>query len=322
MTMLQIAENTPEWHAIRLKHIGGSEIAGLFGVQPEFGQSRFTLYQVKSGRIPAPPVDDSPGSRAWFGRRMEPTIATLAAELYGWDIEKGGYCIANDTPGMACSLDYIITRPGSEEERLGFAGPGVMQVKNSDWLAHKRGWTGNEPPLWILLQLQHEIACAGFRWGLVACLVGNNELPAYRYAARPRIADAICQKVREFWADVQARRTPITDGTDSTAEALRAMFPSLPDEVPVDLRSHKRIEEVCVAYLIAQANLASSKRHFQAAKNDLEAILEGHTVAECEGFGISVAVTKERAPRPARLGETIPGKRAGRRITVKEIVTQ
>jgi len=320
MTILQIAENTPEWHAIRLKYIGGSEVAGLFGVQPEFGQSHFTLHQVKSGRIPAPPVDDAPGSRIWFGRRLEPTIAILAAELHGWQIEKGGYCIADDMPGMACSLDYVIVRAGAEEERLGFTGPGVLQIKNSNWLAHKRGWTGNEPPLWILLQLQHEIACAAYTWGAVACLVGNDELPAYRYAARPRVADAIRQKITAFWTDVQAGRAPNTDGTESTAEALRAMFPSLPDEVPVDMRGQADIEEICVGFLTAQADLAASKRNFQNAKNALEARLEGHTLAECDGFGVSVAVSRERRARVAKAGETIPGRRAGRRITVKEIM--
>ncbi len=75
----EIKPDTPEWHAIRMKHIGGSEISALFGVQPEFAQSAFTLFMVKSGKIPAPPVDDSPGTRIWYGKRLEPAIGALSA---------------------------------------------------------------------------------------------------------------------------------------------------------------------------------------------------------------------------------------------------
>lgn len=311
MPFLEITEGTPEWHDIRRKHIGGSEVAGLFGVQPDFAMSHFTLHQVKAGRIPPPPVEDGPGSRVWFGHKLEPAIARLAAEMYGWEVEKGGYAIDATVPGMGCSLDYVIKEPGAEETRLGFHGPGVLQLKNSDWLAHRKEWTAKEPPLWILLQLQHEIACSQYGWGCIVCLVGGNELPCYRYAARPRIADAIRDKVRDFWADVRRGRFPSIDKTNSTAEALRATFPSVQDEQPLDMRGDTKFADICGGLLVAQADLASAIENYQGLRNELEAMLEGHTFAECEGFRVRVAVT----PATGKRRET-------RRVKVREVSEQ
>jgi predicted phage-related endonuclease len=313
-----IKEKTPEWHAIRLKNIGGSEIAGLFGLHAAFGQSAYALHMVKSGRIPEPPVEDGPGSRVWFGVHMEPIIAAMGAELYRWTLEKGGYCTDDQQPGMACSVDFVITEPGPAEVELGFTGPGILQIKNTDWLNHRREWVGGEPPHWILLQLQHEIACAGYAWGAILPCIGGNELPVYRYAARPVTAALIRDRIAEFWEGVRTGKPPSIDGSDSTADAIRAAFPSVPDTQPIDLRGHNELPFICTQFILARENKKASDSAYQAAKNELEAILAGHTKAETDGYRITVAVVKETPPRAPGPGEMIGGRASSRRLTVTE----
>lgn len=309
MTVLYIPENTPEWDRIRLDHVGGSEIAALFGVQMGYQMSPFTLHHVKARNILSPRVDDGPGSRIWYGRKLEPIIAKMSAELYGWTIEKGGYCQDDTTPGMGCSLDYVITEPGPAEIKLGYSGPGVLQLKNTDWLAHKREWVQAEPPYAILLQLQHEMACSTYSWGVIGCLIGGNELPVYRYAASEKIAAAIRARVTDFWADVRADREPRVDKTDSTAEALRALYPSMPSPVPVDMRAETDFAHICAQFLITKANKTASEEAYQLARNELEAMLKGETLAESDEYRVSVGVTEARG-----------GRRESRRINVTEIL--
>lgn len=291
MALLKVTEHTPEWHALRLKNIGGSEIAGLFGVQEEYQQSAYTLHMVKSGRIPAPPVDSSPGSRIWFGTQMEPKIAEMAAELYGWEIEKGGYCLDDQVPGMACSLDYTIVRPGPEELKLGFTGRGVLQIKNLAAMIHKQKWVGDEPPFSILLQLQQEVACSGCTWGVIAGLVGGNELPSYRYAARHKTIDLIRQRVTEFWQRVADGKPPHVDGTNSTAEALHALFPEVAGELPVDLTTDNEIAEICAGLLVATADVKGAKANEQSYKNRLDEKMAGRKKAICNGYTIGGVFT-------------------------------
>ena len=311
MTILRIPEDSPEWHAIRLRHIGGSEIAALFGLQEDFAQSAFTLHMVKSGRIPAPPVDDAPGTRIWYGKRKEATIAALAAELFGWDIEKGWYHSDDVTPGMGCSLDYVIKEPGREETRLGFHGPGVLQIKNVDWLEHKRKWTGGGPPFSIMLQVQQEMACSGMSWGVVACEIGGNDIRPYRFPASDKITGSIREKIAGFWQGVEDEQVPQIDGTDSTAAALYALYPSTPTPVPLDMRGNPRFAEVALELLVERAAVKAAAEREQAAKNELESLLQGATLAETDGVRVSVTVVAEQ---PARKGS--------RRIRVSEIITQ
>ncbi len=309
MTELRIPEGTPEWHAIRLRHVGGSEVAALFGVQEDYQQSLWTLHMVKSGRIPAPHVDDAPGTRIWYGKKLEPIIAEMAAQLHGWTVTKGGYCIDDTTPGMGCSLDYVITEPGPEETKLGFSGPGVLQLKNADWLAHKRGWVQDEPPFSVILQLQHEIACSGYGWGVIGCLVGGNNLPAYRYAAAPKIIEGIRDRVTRFWEDVRANRPPHVDDSESTAEAIRALYPSAVSLVPIDMTDNPDFDAICAQFLITRENRRASDKAEQGVKNELEAILQGATLAESLGWRVSVAVVEDK-----------PGRRGSRRLNVTEIL--
>lgn len=323
MTIIQVEEHSEAWHQIRSKHIGGSEISGLWGVQAGWGMSAFTLHMVKSGRIPAPPVDSGPGSRIWFGIKKEPLIASMAAELYGWALQKGSYNIDDTTPGMGASIDYIITEPGPEEVKLGFSGPGVLQIKNSDAIEFRRSWTEDEPPFSILLQLQHEIACSGLSWGVIVPEVGGNSLPAFRYAARERTITMIREKVTEFWQRVRDHKPPHVDGSDSTADALAALYAGVPEDLVIDLTTNNEAAEICAGVIVASADRKGAEKNEQVWKNRLAELMAGRKRAICTGYAINgVFVADNPGERAGDLDpDKIIGKRAGsKRWTVKELV--
>lgn len=311
MILPDIIEHSPEWHRIRLENIGGSEIGGLFGVQEDYANSAYTLHMVKSGRIPAPPVDNSPGSRIWVGTRKEPFIAATGAELYGWKIEKGGYCLDDTTPGMACSLDYLIAEPGPEEIKLGFTGPGVLQIKNVDGRIFREKWTDDEPPFPILLQLQHEIACSGLTWGVILAEVGGNEYPVFRKAARERSITFIREKVTEFWQRVRDRKPPAVDGTNSTADALAAMYPTLAGDLLVDLSNDNELPEICAGIVVAKADVKGAEANLQGYENRLLEKMAGHRRAICNGFAINGVFRPENPG--ARAGDMDPDEIVGKR---------
>jgi predicted phage-related endonuclease len=316
-----VVQGEQAWLDLRAGYIGGSEIAGLFGVQQDWGMSRFTLHMVKSGRIKAPEIDDSPGSRIWFGKRKERLIAEMAAELFGWKIRPGPYAIDDACEGMAASLDFVIDEPGDEEARMGFEGPGYLEIKLVDFLVHRREWTGGEPPFSVLLQHQHGLACSGYGWGVIVCEIGGNELRAYRYASRPRNADMIREKVAEFWAAVREDRVPNTDGTDSTAQALRDLYATVRNTNALDLSDNDRANDACVNFITASANNRESKRRYDEAKNEIEELLKGNVFAQLPGFEIRAATTPEKPDRVAKPGEIIKGRAETRRLSVKEVVT-
>lgn len=289
----------PEWHATRLRHVGGSEISALWGMQPAYALSHYALWMVKSGRVPAPEVDNP---RTRWGLRLEEAIAEAVAEEKGWSVTKGGYISDPTTPGLGCTLDYIAT------DAEGFDGPGALELKNSDWLQHKRSWVDGEPPLHILLQLQTQIACTGYKWGAVACLIGGNQLEVYPYQARPKLIAEIRRRVTAFWRSIEEGAEPDVDGSESAAYAIRSLYPEVTDEL-VDLSEDTELPEICAGCLsTAEERKAIEKREAEF-KNRLAAKISGHARVRAAGYWINTAVIGA--------SEYTVKRKESRRVTVK-----
>lgn len=308
MTLIPVTHDTPDWHALRQRHVGGSEIAALFGSQPDYALSHFSLWHVKAGNAPPPEVKSV---RAAWGLRLEAAIAEAAAMENGWQILKGGYVSDDTTPGLGCTLDWIIERDPAE------TGPGCLEVKNADWLAHKRSWTDDEPPLHILLQLQHQLACTGYGWGVVTCLVGGNDLRTYRYKARPKLIADIRRRTQEFWASIDQGREPPVDGSDSASAVLTALYPELTYEA-ADMGMNNEWAEAAHDFFNAGERRRSANKVYELAKNRIIALLGEHKRGYGNGWTVNCAVTPENPGRPPEPGELI-GKRAEvRKYSVKE----
>lgn len=251
---------------MRQKHIGGSEVASLFGEGEDYSSSAYELYLVKSGLMPPPVVDDSPGTRVWYGKRMEPVIASMAAEMFGWEIRSPGpYAIHDRTKGMAASLDGVILEPGKEETRLGYRKEGLLEIKRIEWLQFKRKWVLGEPPPATVLQGQHGLACSNFEWGAVVVLAGEVGLLAYRYRARQNTADILCRKVDEFWDRVRQRKPPEPDGSASSLSALRYVHPE--HEGNLDLTEDDDADITAAAFILARENRRASNDVYDLQRN-------------------------------------------------------
>jgi predicted phage-related endonuclease len=307
--------DSPEWHSERARHVGSSEIAALFDLTdtevPGYMMRRFALWHVKAGNAPPPPVDVN---RTKWGLQLEAVIAQAAAQECGWQIAKGGYVIDPTTPGLGCSLDYVIAADPDED------GPGALEAKNVDWLIHKRAWTEAEPPFHVILQLQHQLAATGFTWGAVAALVGGNDLRVYRYRARPRIIEDIRRRVTEFWQSVKSgAAAPPVDGSDSASHVVASLYPEIADDA-IDMDLSNEWPEAVDAFFAAGEARKQINREYDEAKNRVALLLDGHKRGYGAGWSVTCSVTPENPGREPRPGELI-GKRAEvRRYTAKEMV--
>lgn len=302
-----------EWHKLRARNIGGSEVAALFGVQAEYAMSHYALWQVKSGRLSAPEVTDE---RAAWGLRLEAAIAEAAAQQEGWTIRRGGYITHPRVAGMGCTLDYEILAG----ER-GRDAPGCLEVKNVDWLIHRQQWTDQEPPPHILMQLQHQLACTTHQWGAVAACVGGNRLAIYRYQARAKTVGEIEKRVDAFWRSIAEKKPPRPDGSGSTSDALHRIFPGR-DAPPADLTDDNELPELCATLLSANATRDKAEKQAAEARNRILEKVGDHPKAYCEGFRINAPAideTPEAVITADMVGQPIPGRKAYRQVRIKEL---
>jgi len=314
--LFPIPADEAAWHAIRARHVGASEVAALFGAQPDYAPGLFALWHDRAGLVPKKPVDNP---RAKWGLRLEEAIATAAAEQEGWEVRPGQYASRD---GLGATLDRIVAAPGPEEVKAGLTGPGVLELKNADWLTHKKAW-GEEPPLFILLQLQAQLLATGFAWGAIAVLVGGHDLKIYRYRPRPKVQEEIARRVAAFWESVRARRRPDPDGSDSALRVLRHLNPEVAGEEdePADLTDDNEAPVLCAELL----NLAAERKRAEKREAEIKARLfeklGAARWAKVPGFRLAQAVNPAKPPitiTPEMAGQTIPGRAESRRLVVSE----
>lgn len=313
MTLHPIPTDRDAWLALRSTNVGASEVAALFGAQPEYAPGLFALWQVKAGRIPAEQVDNP---RVRWGLLLEDTIAAAAAEQEGWDVRPGMFAVSDRVKGMSATLDRIIAAPTEADRAAGCEGPGVLELKNVDWLTHRAKW-GAEPPPHILLQLQAQLACTGYAWGAFAALVGGNDLRIYRYHARPKLIAEIERRVAAFWDSIRRNQVPNADGSDSTFRALRELNPEPVDEC-ADLTDDAEAAVLCAEIERQGRARREAERAEAEAKARLLQKLGNHRWAKVPGWKVSQAITPAKPDRAAEPGEIIKGRAESRRLIVKE----
>lgn len=296
-----------EWLALRRKNVGASEVAALFGCQPDYAMSHWTLWQVKAGRM-AEPIVDSP--RAEAGLRFEQAAAEWIAEVNGWEIERAEYAQHQYVNGMGCSPDFTIRAVPS----------GLLEVKWVDWLVKKRDW-GDEPPVHILLQLQHQLSCTGKEWGAIGCVVGGNEPVSWRYERRPKLIAEIERRVAAFWESIEDGKEPPIDGSRSIAEGLAKLYPATLDEV-ADLTDDDGARMACENYLRAGEKRLMYAAAEREARNNLIALMGTRKTATVDGFGVRrtrVAEVPAQVIGEHMLGTKLPGREAYDRLYVREL---
>lgn len=311
MSLYPIPTDPEAWHALRAQHVGASEVAALFGAQPDYAPGLYALWHVKAGRTPREEVENP---RVEWGLRLEDAIAAGAAERGGWDVRPGVYASRD---GLGATLDRIIAAPGSEEREGGLTGPGVLELKNSDWLNHRRTW-GDEPPLHILLQLQAQLLATGYGWGAIAVLVGGNDLRLYRYRPRPKVQAEIARRVAAFWDSIRRGKPPEPDGSASAFRTIQQMHPEVQDE-PADLEEDNEAPIIAAEVLALAKQRKEIERQEAECKAQLLAKLGEHRWAKVRGFRISQAITPAKEPvtvTPEMIGTTLPGRAESRRLIV------
>lgn len=293
-----ISNADPEF---RGKHVGASEVAALFDCSPYV--TKFELWHRRKGNISAPDLSDN--ERAEWGLRLEPAIIAAAADRYGYQLEETPQRLSNGR-GLGGHPDQL-----ASDER----GHGILEIKTADWLVFKQ-W-GEEPPLHYLLQATAYAGLSGRSWCDIVVLVGGNRLERFTYDFRPKIYAEIEKRVADFWASIEANDPPPADYTRDL-ETIIDLNRDSTDET-VDLRADNLAHEAAAAFLFAkEARLEAEKRE-DAAKAELFDKLGAASVAILNGFSVRATTVAAIPDRLAEPGELIKGRKAYRRLNVKEI---
>jgi hypothetical protein len=200
-----------EWLEMRKKDITSTDVSALFG-ESKYA-TPYELACIKMGDIEDPFKDNE---RSQWGQALELAIATRVAERFGVDVIKkveymripsvrAGASFDFEIIGLAPELDGVQWESPILRSMFNKYGPGLLEIKNVDWLIFKNEWQiGLEPeaPSHIEIQLQHQLFVSSRAWGCIAALEGGNKLHTIIRMADPEVHLAITNRVVKFWRDL------------------------------------------------------------------------------------------------------------------------
>lgn len=286
------------WRQLRAENIGSSDISALFDQSPYL--TRFELYHQKKNNQ----IINFDSDRMFWGRSMEPAIAKGVERAKGWKLIKSDeYFLSENVKGMGCTPDFII-QPIPE-----YDGPGIAEIKNVDGLQYKKEWLNDEPPIYYILQLQQQLACTGFKWGIIAVLIGGNDLKIFFYQRHEAAIKKIESAVTQFWDDVAKEIEPKVVGDDY--DIIKDLYPIVHSEI--DLSTDNHLPELCAKMLVASATRLKAEKEEKDYKAQIIHKLQGHDVGRANGFFIKFPeIIKNMSAKEAHVQKY-------RQLTVKQI---
>ena len=293
------------WHELRAKHIGGSDVAGLFGLSPF--TTRWQLWMEKSGKLSPEDLSDNKAIQA--GKFLEAGIANWAAFRWGMEISKvNEYFTVDDCPGMGASFDYIT------------ADSAPMEIK---WSARGHGWdyTGEEitqAPENYLLQVQHQLACTSADHAWLVALI-DHEPRRMKVPRNENIIDAIKAEITAFWDSITKGIEPEVD-FEKDVEALTKLMGTLPKSEVVlddseallfmDYKTAKADEKLAIARADEAKGMLLSKVR---EKLELMNTSQDKAVVKCGEHKMSISVVADNPGTVITqdMVGTVTGKRKG-----------
>lgn len=206
-------ETEKDWLAARRLGIGASEAAAVLGVSPY--QSPMGLYADKLGLL----GDDEAATEAIeWGLMLQPVIVGRYRYVTGrptWETPPYTLRRSRSHPFMVATLDALTSIEG---------GPRVpLEVKNVG--GYKAADWREEPPLWVQIQAQHQMAVLGSEQASVAALIGGNRFVFCDVPRNDRFIAALIERLGDFWEALLAHEPPAVDGTAATKALLRTLYP-------------------------------------------------------------------------------------------------
>jgi len=259
------------WLEHRTQGIGASDAPVILGISP--WKSALQLYAEKLGLMS---VTQAETNYLLWGLRLEPVMAEAYHEETGRGTYSDGQYVVYTHPWhewMFCTLDRKVI----DKEK----GQGVLEFKTAASFKHSEWKEG--APLMYQVQVQHQLAVTGLKWGAIAVLIGGNTFLHYDVERDDAFIERLIKTEQLFWERTCRGAAPDPDHSASAAAALGSLYNSpvaqriaLPASlVEFDAQRQRGIE------LVEEGELkqTEAENHIKAALgNNVEGILPNGVV--------------------------------------------
>jgi hypothetical protein len=250
--------------------VSSTEAAALYNQSPFI--TRWMLYhKLRNGADVETEPDEN--ERMTWGKRLQDDILDETAARLHLDV----------TPNAE---DVYLRRPyipiGATRDASIFSpdwGPGVVEAKNVDWLQWRDKWTPDLAPAHIELQTQVAMMVGDGRrsasWGVIACLVGGNELRLYKRSPMLDLWRQLARDARDFMRAVANGNEPDPFGAAGEIPIINQLYPETTEDEPLHLDDVELAEEARM-YRWAHEQSSSYKRTADRCKAQILGRVKDH----------------------------------------------
>ena len=206
-----------EWLEVRKQGIGSSDAATACGLNPYM--SMLELWMIKTGRTQPNIDDDSSGvARLYWGKQLEPLVAEYYSLHTNNKVRRVNAVLQHPDPDksfMLANLDYAVV--GSDEVQ-------ILECKTAGEYG-ARLWRDGVP-LYVLCQVQHQLAVTGKQAAHVCVLICGHETKIFKVTRSKSVIEYLVKAERYFWECVETDTPPSVDASESAAKAILQLYPA------------------------------------------------------------------------------------------------
>ncbi|MER0853605.1 YqaJ viral recombinase family protein [Pseudomonas aeruginosa] len=206
-----------EWLTVRKHGIGSSDAAAAVGLNPY--KSQLELWLEKTGRDAGLPKSDpnDEESPTYWGNILEPVVALHYTRRSGNRVRRINAVLQHPDPALSWMLANI------DREVIGASDVQILECKTAG-INGSRLWKEGVP-VYVQLQVMHQLAVTGKQAADVAVLLGGQHLEIHRIERDEELIGRLIELERDFWGYVQRDTPPPADGSESAEQALRCLYP-------------------------------------------------------------------------------------------------
>lgn len=254
-----------QWLDIRKQGIGSSDAATACGLNPYM--SMLELWMIKTGRMQQSIEDESSGyAPLYWGKQLEPLIAEYYSLHTHSKVRRVNAVLQHPDPDkhfMLANLDYAVVGSGDVQ---------ILECKSVGEHGARRWRDGI--PLYMLCQVQHQLAVTGKQAAHVCALICGHQTRIFKVIRSESVIEHIINAERHFWQCVEQDQPPSVDASESAAKALQQLYP---EQIPLlveDLTHNQQANELFNQLIAQRHQLEQHQQQFDQLKHQIQMLMK------------------------------------------------
>lgn len=216
----KIAKSETDWHDMRSKGLGGSDIGAMMGLNQY--KSPYQLWLEKTGQVQEP--DLSGKIAVQMGNWLEEFVAKKFEEVTGKMVQRDNKTYFHkDHPFLLANIDRKI-----------IGEKAFLECKTTSAFCADQ-WEDGEIPASYLMQIQHYMNVLDYSYCYIAVVIGNQDFKWQKVERDDELIKIYTDRAKDFWHKVETMEAPEIDSSACTADLLgRLNLSSQAEESPLD----------------------------------------------------------------------------------------